>query len=102
MNMGSLDIFLTVAALVVGVMLLTGHGDVFMKGGNASERKKLYDEKKVQKATGIAMILMGIVTGLDMVLDDKINVMFSKIGYLVLIIVIFAVLVVYIRKKCKN
>ena len=102
MNMGSLDIFLTVAALVVGVMLLTGHGDVFMKGGNASERKKLYDEKKVQKATGIAMILMGIATGLDMVLDDKINVMFSKIGYLVLIIVIFAVLVVYIRKKCKK
>ena len=102
MNMGSLDIFLTVAALVAGVMLLTGHGDVFMKGGNASERKKLYDEKKVQKATGIAMILMGIVTGLDMVLDDKINVMFSKIGYLVLIIVIFAVLVVYIRKKCKK
>ena len=51
MNMGSLDIFLTVAALVAGVMLLTGHGDVFMKGGNASERKKLYDEKKVQKAT---------------------------------------------------
>ena len=102
MNMGSLDIFLTVAALVVGVMLLTGHGDVFMKGGNASERKKIYDEKKVQKATGIAMILMGIVTGLDMVLDDKINVMFSKIGYLVLIIVIFVVLVVYIRKKCKK
>ena len=102
MNMGSLDIFLTVAALVVGVMLLTGHGDVFMKGGNASERKKLYDEKKVQKATGIAMILMGIVTGLDMVLDDKINVMFSKIGYLVLIIVFFVVLVVYIRKKCKK
>ena len=102
MNMGSLDIFLTVAALVVGVMLLTGHGDVFMKGGNASERKKIYDEKKVQKATGIAMILMGIATGLDMVLDDKINVMFSKIGYLVLIIVIFAVLVVYIRKKCKK
>lgn len=102
MNMGSLDIFLTVAALVIGVMLLTGHGDVFMKGGNAAERKKLYDEKKVQKATGIAMILMGIVTGLDMVLDDKIDVMVSKIGYLVLIIVIFAVLVVYIRKKCKK
>ena len=102
MNMGSLDIFLTVAALVAGVMLLTGHGDVFMKGGNASERKKLYDEKKVQKATGIAMILMGIATGLDMVLDDKINAMFSKIRYLVLVIVIFVVLVVYIRKKCKK
>ena len=48
------------------------------------------------------MILMGIATGLDMVLDDKINAMFSKIGYLVLVIVIFVVLVVYIRKKCKK
>ena len=102
MNLGSLDIFLTVAALVIGVMLLTGHGDIFMKGGNAEERKKLYDEKKVQKATGIAMILMGIVTGLDMVLDDKIDVLVSKIGYLVLIVVIFTILVVYIRKKCKK
>ena len=102
MNMGSLDIFLTVAALVAGVMLLTGHGDVFMKGGNASERKKLYDEKKVQKATGIAMILMGIATGLDMVLDDKINAMFSKIGYLVLVIVIFTAITVEKLANVKN
>ena len=49
MNMDSFDMILTIAALVMGVMLLTGHGDVLMKGGNAAERKKLYDDKKVQE-----------------------------------------------------
>ena len=39
----TLDIFITVVSLVVGVMLLTGHGDFFMKGGNADLRKNLYD-----------------------------------------------------------
>ena len=32
MNMDSFDMILTIAALVMGVMLLTGHGDVLMKG----------------------------------------------------------------------
>ena len=48
----TLDIFITVVSLVVGVMLLTGHGDFFMKGGNADLRKKLYDEEKLQRASG--------------------------------------------------
>ena len=30
MNMDSFDMILTIAALVMGVMLLTGHGDVLM------------------------------------------------------------------------
>lgn len=46
MNMDSFDLILTVAALVMGVMLLTGHGDILMKGGNAAERKRLYDREK--------------------------------------------------------
>lgn len=48
-NMDSLDLILTVAAFIVGIMLLTGHGDIFMKGGNADVRKKLYDEKRWQR-----------------------------------------------------
>ena len=52
MNMDSFDMILTIAALVMGVMLLTGHGDILMKGGNAAERKKLYDDKKVQLVSG--------------------------------------------------
>ena len=60
--MGSLDLILTAAALIVGVMLLTGHGEIFMKGGNADVRKKLYDEKKMEKGCGVALILIGILT----------------------------------------
>lgn len=37
---------LAIAALVIGVMLLTGHGSVFMKGGNTQARAQKYDEKK--------------------------------------------------------
>ena len=57
MNMDSFDLILTVAALVMGVMLLTGHGDILMKGGNAAERKRLYDEKKIQLISGVTLLI---------------------------------------------
>ena len=41
----SFDFILAGAALIVGIMLLTGHGDIFLKGGNAKLRKEKYDEK---------------------------------------------------------
>lgn len=40
---------LAIAAVVIGIMLLTGHGSVFMKGGNTQARAKKYDEKKWRK-----------------------------------------------------
>lgn len=43
---------LAIAALVIGVMLLTGHGSVFMKGGNTQARAQKYDEKKMEKFSG--------------------------------------------------
>ena len=58
MNMDSFDMILTIAALVMGVMLLTGHGDILMKGGNAAERKKLYDDKKVQLVSGVTLLII--------------------------------------------
>ena len=66
----TLDIFITVVSLVVGVMLLTGHGDFFMKGGNADLRKKLYDEEKLQRASGIGLLCYGAVTGINMLFQD--------------------------------
>ena len=57
MNMDSLSLILTIAAFIVGIMLLTGHGDIFLKGGNADIRKKLYDEEKMAKASGVALII---------------------------------------------
>ena len=98
MNMDSFDMILTIAALVMGVMLLTGHGDVLMKGGNAAERKKLYDDKKVQLVSGVTLLIFGILTGLDMVIKSYVY----DIMYLVAVIVIFIIMVVVIRKKCKK
>ena len=94
--MDSFDMILTIAALVMGVMLLTGHGDVLMKGGNAAERKKLY--KKVQLVSGVTLLIFGILTGLDMVIKSYVY----DIIYLAAVIVIFIIMVVVIRKKCKK
>ena len=41
----SFGLILAVIALIAGVMLLTGHGDILLKGGNAKLRKEKYDEK---------------------------------------------------------
>ena len=98
MNMDSFDLILTVAALVMGVMLLTGHGDILMKGGNAAERKRLYDEKKIQLISGVTLLIFGVLTGLDMLIKSYVY----DIIYLVLVIVIFIAMIVLIRKKCKK
>ena len=96
--MDSFDMILTVAALVMGVMLLTGHGDILMKGGNAAERKKLYDEKKIQLISGVALLIFGVLTGLDMVITSYAY----DIIYLVAVLVIFIIMIVLIRKKCRK
>ena len=96
--MDSFDMILTIAALVMGVMLLTGHGDILMKGGNAAERKRLYDEKKIQLISGVTLLIFGVLTGLDMLIKSYVY----DIIYLVLVIVIFIAMVVLIRKKCKK
>ncbi len=43
---------LAIAAAVIGIMLLTGHGAMFMKGGNTQARARKYDEKKMEKVSG--------------------------------------------------
>ena len=96
--MDSFDMILTIAALVMGVMLLIGHGDILMKGGNAAERKRLYDEKKIQLISGVTLLIFGVLTGLDMLIKSYVY----DIIYLVLVIVIFIAMVVLIRKKCKK
>lgn len=97
-NMDSLDLILTVAAFVVGIMLLTGHGDIFMKGGNADVRKKLYDEKKMEKGCGIALILIGIISAVDMFTTG----MAFKIAYIVILLIIIIGLLYFLRVKCKK
>ena len=65
----SFDFILAGIALIVGIMLLTGHGDIFLKGGNTKLRKEKYDEKKMTKGSGVTLILFGIVTFIDSYTD---------------------------------
>lgn len=96
--MDSLDLILIGAAFIVGIMLLTGHGSVFMKGGNAEVRKRLYDEKKMEKGCGIALIMIGIISAIDMSTTG----LAFKIGYIVALVIIIAGLIYYLRVKCKK
>jgi len=49
----SFDFLLAGAALIVGILLLTGHGEIFLKGGNTQLRKAKYDEDKMSKGSGV-------------------------------------------------
>ena len=96
--MDSFDMILTIAALVMGVMLLTGHGDVRMKGGNGAAREMLYNVKMVPLVSVVTLLIFGILTGLDMVIKSNVY----DIIYQAAVIVIFIIMVVVIRKKCKK
>lgn len=93
----SLDVILTVAAFVVGIMLLTGHGEIFMRG-NKDQRKGIYDEKKFEKASGIAFVLIGIATAIDMWTTS----IAAKIAYVVILVVIVVGLIYYMKTRCRK
>lgn len=99
MNFDSLNIILTIAAFIVGIMLLTGHGDIFLKGGNSDISKKLYDEEKMAKASGVALILIGVVSAIDLFTTTALA---FKIAYIVALLIIIVGLVCYLRLKCKK
>ena len=79
-------------------MLLTGHGAVFMKGGNTQARSRKYDEKKMEKVSGICMLLIGIATGIDAFTTS----VTAKIVYVVVLFVILAVFVFLLKTKCRK
>ena len=92
----SFDFILAGAALIVGIMLLTGHGDIFLKGGNTKLRKEKYDEKKMSLGSGVALILIGIIT----FIDSYTTSLAAKVGYIIALLVILAGLVLYLKYKC--
>lgn len=92
----SFDFILAGAALIVGIMLLTGHGDIFLKGGNVKLRKEKYDEKKMSLGSGVALILIGIFT----FIDSYTTSLAAKVGYIIVLLVILAGLVLYLKYKC--
>lgn len=92
----SFDFILGGASLIIGILLMTGYGDFFMKGGNTQLRKAKYDEKKMAKGSGLALILIGIIT----FIDSYTTTVAAKIGYIVAIVVILAGLMWYLNNKC--
>ncbi len=92
----SFDFILAGAAVIVGIMLLTGHGDIFLKGGNVKLRKEKYDEKKMSLGSGVALLLIGIVT----FIDSYTTSLASKIAYIIIILLIIAGLALYTKYKC--
>lgn len=89
---------LAIAAVVIGIILLTGHGSVFMKGGNTQARAQKYDEKKMEKVSGICMLLIGIATGIDIFTTS----VTAKIVYVVVLFVILAVFLFLLKTKCRR
>lgn len=94
----SIDYILAVGAIIIGIMCLTGHGDIFMGGGDAQKRNKLYDMKKMERGCGIAMILAGIATAID----SQTTTVSAKIAYIAAQVIIFGVLIYYMQVKCKK
>ena len=90
--------FMAALALIVGIMLLTGHGDIFLKGTGSEAREKVYDMEKFSRASGICMILFGVLTGIDCFTTSPA----LKIGYVAAIALVFGGLVFYIRTRCKK
>ena len=90
------DFVLAGAAIIVGIMLLTGHGDIFLKGGNTQLRKAKYDEKKMSKGSGVALILIGLASGIDSYTTG----VAATIRYIVVLVLFLAGLMLYLKYKC--
>lgn len=52
----------------------------------------------MEKGCGVALILIGIISGIDMFTTS----LAAKIGYIVVLLVIVAGLVYYLKVKCKK
>ena len=92
----SFGLILAVIALVAGIMLLTGHGDILLKGGNTKLRKEKYDEKKMTWGSGVALLLIGVAT----LIDSYTTSLAAEIIYIIVLIAILGWLVYYLKTKC--
>ena len=92
------DIIIIAASFICGVLLLTGNGGFLLKSGNSKERNNVYDEEKLAKASGIFLLIVGVLTLLDVLFTAPV----FSIVYLVVVIVVFAAFIFYITKKCKK
>ena len=88
--------FLAIASLVLGIMVLTGHGDFLLRNGRQDTRRDVFDEAKMQRSSGIMLLVFGVITGIDCFTTSS----WAKIVYIVAIVVSFTVYIIYLRKYC--
>ena len=93
-----INLLFTFGPIIVGILVLTGHGDFIMKGGNEQARKAHLDEKKVEKVSGIAAILIGLASGVDMFTTG----VTAKTIYLGVVILIVIGMAVAVKVYCKK
>ena len=93
-----IDLVLTAAALIIGIMMFLGKGDFFLNDKNARERNRVYNMKKVQRGFGVVLIVVGIATGISAVFASSISYMI----YTVVVLLAFAGGIVYMKKYCKR
>lgn len=96
--METFDLIITIGCLIVGVMMLTGRGDVLLNDKDAAQRNKLYDMKKAQKGYGIAFLVIGIASAISM----RVKTQMGFAIYLIIVVVSLAASVVYMKKCCKR
>ena len=92
----SFGLILAVIAFIAGIMLMTGHGDILLKGGNTKLRKEKYDEKKMTLGSGVALLLIGITT----FIDAYTTAIAAKIAYIIVLLIILVGLALYLKYKC--
>ncbi len=93
-----LDLVIALFAVGAGVLMLTGHSDLFFSKRADPLRYSGYDMKKFEKPCGIVFILDGILTFADSYIRSAV----FSIVYLGLIILLFAWLFWYYRNRCRK
>lgn len=93
-----IDLVLTAAALIIGIMMFLGKGDFFLNDRNAKERNRIYNMKKVQRGFGVVLMIVGIATGISTLFSSSV----SYLIYTVVVLLAFTGGIVYMKKYCKR
>ena len=92
------DYLIAGIALVCGILLLSGHGSILMRGGNEKERNAKYDMKKMERSCGLVAVILGIAT----LVDSYMNNVAYAIGNMIFVVAMFVGLFIYINKCCRK
>lgn len=93
-EMEAFDLMLAAVTILYGAYLFSGRATIFKD----KQMKKEYDEGKVGKCLGTGAIVMGIAT----LVNWKFPSSAMSIGYVIFILVDFAITVGCMKKFCKR